>query len=175
MVDRCSICNGRVLSHSRVIVCSICSSQFHIQCLPNVTINDSIYTERNHNKWICIICTRDIFPFNNLDDDLFMNSIAPNPGCSNIGNITELPSFNSFELSDDTHIGDGLEDIDPDIQYFNNQMCFNNTQCCTYHGIDSFNNMYSSLVINDNIFSMLCSNIRSAAKISVNCLIILAF
>lgn len=77
MVSTCSLCNGRVLSHSRILNCSVCQCQTHIQCLPQVNHTDSIFTERNRNSWICTYCVQDIFPFNYTDDDeLFMSTLS---------------------------------------------------------------------------------------------------
>ena len=128
-----------MLTHSRILHCSICSCDVHIQCLSNVTCIDSIYTERFDNSWICTLCAQDIFPFNSIEDDeVFLrtvrsclNSVINNYDLSLLNKMT----FQTFELYEDSNNGDTLDELNPDLQYFNDQICLNNTSCCKYFNI----------------------------------------
>ena len=43
-----------------------------------VNKDDSIYVHRDSNVWFCIVCTRDIFPFNGTEeDDEFLEILTP--------------------------------------------------------------------------------------------------
>ena len=41
----------------------------HLKCLPFVSKDDSIYVEKDSNLWIDTVCTKDIFPFNGIEEN----------------------------------------------------------------------------------------------------------
>ena len=42
-----------------------------------VTKCDSIYTNRESNEWMCIRCSEEFFPFNNIDEDeMFYDALS---------------------------------------------------------------------------------------------------
>ena len=50
---------------------------YHVTYLPYVTKNDCLYTERETNQWLCIVCGKSGFPFNHYDDEIdFLNVLS---------------------------------------------------------------------------------------------------
>ena len=144
--------------------CSNCNDLTHINCLPFVNKNDSLYTERHASEWYCITCSEDIFPFNHLcEEEDFILAI------SDYWHIDETVPFNDlniqeklftpFDLNENENVP--LYDIDPDIQFYRNQ-CNTSLPNCDYHLEDSFNKKISNLKIKDNCISMTHVNIHSA-------------
>lgn len=163
----CNVCNRKIQSHSRIMTCSYCLNHVHLNCLPQVTKNDSLYIDRNKNSWFCTVCTSSIFPFNHLSDDdeeSFLLSISESWSSETIS-YDELKQqdklFTPFDLNE--HENMPLYDIDPDIQYYSHLL--NGTlHNCDYYLEDGFNKSLSSLNIQDNCISMMHINIRSAVK-----------
>ena len=69
MEGKCSVCYKNVLQFSYRLNCSYCSRVFHIKCLPFVSKNDSIYTKKETDKWLCLKCSQENLPFNHIDED----------------------------------------------------------------------------------------------------------
>jgi hypothetical protein len=138
----------------------------HISCLSGVTSSDPLYINRHENSWICPICIEGSLPFANIvDDEIFINTIRT---CANslnddyLNSIRNL-SFNTFEINEDD-IGHSMDDVNPDLQYFNDQLCLSNTTCCDYFTETSFNKMCNDMHVKNAYFSLVCINIRSAMK-----------
>ena len=73
----CKVCCKRVLSHARYILCCNCNNRVHMRCLSRVSVEDSIYKNRDTNKWICPVCIQDALAFNHYnDDDEFIESVS---------------------------------------------------------------------------------------------------
>jgi hypothetical protein len=88
---------------------------------------------------------------------------------SNVNNSLDLNllndvTFDIFEAPEDVDTGDQLHELNPDVQYFNDQVCFDNTSCCKYYNSDLFNTMCAKNGILNDCFSMVCLNVRSAPK-----------
>ena len=67
----------KLLSHSYKLQCQVCKCFVHINCLPYITKDDSLFTERDRNIWYCTICTEHIFPFNHYIDNItFLQTIS---------------------------------------------------------------------------------------------------
>ena len=139
----------------------MCEGKYHINCLPFISKNDSIYMERNLSQWICTMCSQDIFPFNHCDDDDdFIESL------SGLWNIKPTNSFSKasdklflpFELNTSTN--SPLYDVDPDLNLYCN---FHNTYLppCDYYSEDTFNSLCKNNAIVDSQLSLIHSNIRS--------------
>ena len=121
MAGDCGICNKRIALSSHHLNCSLCERSYHINCLPFISKNDSIYTDRLENQWFCIRCVEKELPFNGIDDDdyfyealsEFWFDIAP-------FDIKELRKkiFVPFEINDESS-HHPLFDVDPDLHYFN--------------------------------------------------------
>ena len=65
----CNVCTKKVLRHSYQLKCHVCTKSIHLKCIPFLDKNDSVYTERENNKWICPKCTENIFPFNHFHEN----------------------------------------------------------------------------------------------------------
>ena len=69
MADSCNVCSKRIASFSHHLFCSFCNKSYHLKCLPGVSKSDSIYVNRNIERWLCIKCAEKELPFNNVDED----------------------------------------------------------------------------------------------------------
>ena len=137
-----------------------------MQCIPDVTVHDSIYVNRLTEKWFCLQCVKDSFPFNHFENSWeFEEAIAENflhhDGVS-LQKLLEY-EFNVFELNDDHQINP-LVDIDPDIQFYNASNCIDSVFKCDYYLEDSFIKKKSSFNFDDTNLSLLHLNIRSIPK-----------
>ena len=131
----CNICCKRVQSHSYHIRCNMCQHDIHLKCLPMVDKNDSIYIERHLNDWYCTNCIGNILPFNWIieDEDFLLNLFEiQSKECSVPLEflLDEDKIFSPFELNENEN--SPLYDVDPDIQFYNNQ--YNSIlQSCDYY------------------------------------------
>ena len=160
----CCLCNKRILSHSQFISCSVCLQCVHISCLSDVASSDPLYTERHENSWICPLCVQDALPFANIiDDDEYADTIKTCFAGSLSPDDLALMNFNSFDVIDD-NMNYSIDDVNPDLQFFNDQLCIHNTTDCNYFNEISFNKMCDDDSLNNANFSLVCHNIRSAMK-----------
>ena len=65
----CPTCDKRVHNHSHCLNYCNCLQTYHLKC---ITLNKDEQNNLVANKenWICMKCNIDIFPFNNLEDDV---------------------------------------------------------------------------------------------------------
>ena len=75
--------------------------------------------------------------------------------------INQQRLFSPFDLNEGSD--SPLEEIDPDIQFYNSQ-CNSVLNSCDYYLEDQLNNKMNKLGIKKNSFSLLHANIRSAPK-----------
>ena len=167
MANVCSLCKRRLLSHSPILQCFVCKTFYHVTCLPYVTKDDCLYTERETNQWLCIVCSKSEFPFNHYDDEIdFLNVLSElwftHSRNLSFESLTEK-IFNPFELNDH-HAPVPVDDIDPDIQYFNDISLGNVFHNSNYFIEDSFVEKCESLLIDSSMFSLLHMNIRSIPR-----------
>ena len=141
----CNICDSRLQTHSRAFSCSIGSASYHINCLPFVTKDDSIYVDRKLDTWVCIKRTGELFPFKPWDDnDDFIESLSEywrlKPTISYTGAKEKM--FLPFELNTDPKTP--LFDVDPDFNLYNKfySPCL---LSCEYYTEDTFNAMCSKI------------------------------
>ena len=162
----CDICTRKVLRHSNQLKCSICKNILHLNCISGLTKKDNIFVDRSTmTDWICPTCVSVIFPYNHFtENDDFLNALAddwrsdlciPYHFIQNDDRV-----FQPFELNVDTNTP--LSDIDPDLQYYQNQYPSNIP--CDYYLEDHFNKRTSNLEIDNKSFSLIHSNIRSIPK-----------
>ena len=165
-VNICNTCNRNVLRHSLHMICCNCLCWVHLNCLPRVSKTDSIYINRDTSNWYCTKCIERLFPYNQIFDDTdFINAISENWDLQKtisfdiINNQEKI--FLPFELNEsESH---PLSDIDPDVQYYNDQ--FNTVlNSCDYYFEESCNQRIKTEEIKHNSFSLLHANIRSASK-----------
>ena len=164
--DFCNICDKKVLRHSYHLKCELCQHMVHLKCLPNVTQSESIYTLRESSSWYCIRCAENIFPYYSIyDDNDFLSALSENWDLSEVVSLEMLNHqdqlFSPFELNE--NFNGPLSETDPDIHYYNNQ-CKMFMSSCDYWLENSFNDKVNEIKIEKNTFSLIHSNIRSAAK-----------
>ena len=162
----CKRCTKKVQSHSYHLRCDVCIGLVHLKCIPYLDKNDSVYTERSSNTWICPTCAEDIFPFNHFDsNDEFISALADTWSIDSLLPMHLLQSdnrvFQPFELNVD--MTSPLIDIDPDVQFYHNQQNVN-LMSCEYHLEDSFNKKISEYDIDEYSFSLMHTNIRSIPR-----------
>ena len=102
--------------------------------MPNVSQENFEFT----SKWICIICSVKIFPFNHIVSDSQFNECisesvesAPNLTLSDLENKV----FNSFQLNDDSDIY--MNQFNPDENYYKDTLVDNYE--CKYYVEETFN------------------------------------
>ena len=159
MSYQCNICNRRVARHAHFITCFNCKGRSHINCLPLVSINDSIYINRDNNPWLCTICVGDNLPFCGLqDDDEFNNALLELRSENDINLNDTIFNVLDFEDLDD----DFLTMCDPDINFYND---FRNNLCSSeYYSIESFKHKIKQQNISRDCFSIVHANVRSVHK-----------
>jgi hypothetical protein len=144
-------------------MCSACKKNYHLNCLPNISVNDALYADQSSN-WICMQCLNDAIPFNHFDENCdFLNCVLEMQTAEANLSFKSLDDrlFNPFEINDDEKILP-LVDLDPDLNYFNNiDGCSMN---CNYHTISSFNKNFQNTTLNSDTFSLFHQNIRSLSK-----------
>ena len=163
-MDNCNICNKKVQSFSHHLVCFYCKGKCHLKCLPMVSVDDTIYTNRQQERWMCIKCSGTILPFNHMYDDCdFMNALSELwfSGTSLSLNELEKRVFIPFELNDDKSYHP-LFHVDPDFQYFNRAT--DGMVKCDYNMEDIFNMKCAQRQLESTSFSMIHFNVRSISK-----------
>ena len=112
-----------------------------------------------HNKdnWMCCVCTKEIFPFNNIEDkDVFHEATQMSSRNEHIvSNLIYNPlESNSFDFS-------FCSEFDPDVNFFCQQNLLSGYSCNHYLD-DSFHDRLNSLCFSqDQVFSICHLNIRS--------------
>ena len=140
----------------------------HINCLPFVKKDDPLYINRKDNNWICTVCSKNVFPFVHIDEDLdFYNALADYwPSGSSLpfeflDNDNLL--FSPFELNEDGGCSP-TSDLDPDVQFYRNHANSDLLLSCKYYHEESFNNLVKEFDKKSRILSSIHTNIRSATK-----------
>ena len=161
----CNVCLKRVLMHSYHLTCDICNSSVHVKCLPCVNKNDPLFTKRHENIFYCSLCLWDIFAFNHLEDDEFIEAISESWENRPLVSFDMLDNqgliFSPFDLND--KYDNPLHDVDPDIQFYNKHYT-GSLQSCDYYLEEMFNDKIKKCKISNQSFSSLHINIRSAQK-----------
>jgi len=162
----CNICLRHVLRHSYHLSCTACKETVHLNCLPCVSKDDPLYTDRHVNSYYCSSCLKENFAFNSLDDDEFI--LALSEMWTNQSTIpfdilcNQELIFSPFDLNE--NFKNPLHDIDPDIQFYNEHL-MGSLQSCNYYLENTFNQKIEECTnISNDSFSMLHVNIRSAPK-----------
>ena len=146
--------------------CSFCQDKVHLKYLPMVNKKDSLYSHRDSDVWFCTVCTKDIFPFNGIEEDHeFLETLAELHQLDSIIPFDILMDqnkiFSPFELNEDSNLP--LIDSDPDVQFYKNQ-CNYSLHSCDYYLEDAFNKKVADLNIPSRRLSMIHTHIRSVAK-----------
>ena len=117
-MDKCLICKKLFLSHSKKVKCCLCLGRYHLNC---ISLSSDIinYIQDNEQTWYCSLCITEIFPFNNIEDDIeFVSTIEATTLPGNSLCYLSEKVFIPFELNDKDH-SSLLCDPDPDLHYFN--------------------------------------------------------
>ena len=120
----CIICNEHLAINSCHLICCCCAKYFHTNCLHNINQPDLLHQQNKQYNWICTVCTANIFPFNNIDDDEeYMKCITENVANKRqLLSVLDLQniSLDLFELSSDDDITlIPLTTPDPDKYFYN--------------------------------------------------------
>jgi hypothetical protein len=103
-----------------------------------------------------------VFPFNNIKDDIhFKLTISENSQDKFTLDKLETLEFNPFEINNDDDIFHS--NVDPDLQYYNDQTYLENVSNCKYFTEDTFSKTSEDLALK-NCFSLIQLNIRSVPK-----------
>ena len=164
MVELCRICKRRVHSHCLSMRCSFCKGILHLDCIPNLGKEDDVFVNRNSTSdWLCYSCTGELFPYNHFSDDSdFVFALEDQGNHLDLKNRFENMCFNPFEAID-THDNLGLQDVDPDLNFFNDDVISQNFTCSPYHTEDSFMTECDEKCKPDQ-FSIFHHNVRSLMK-----------
>ena len=163
-VEKSPTCDKRVLSHSKVLRCSLCYKQYHRQCLPLVSEDDYIYLNHSISPWYCIPCSSEMFPFNHIVEETEFRYVLSENYFDNVSISLEQINtmlFNPFDVNEDT-IYSPLTDADPDFNFYNTINSISNN--CDYYLEDSFKEKTINIRTNSDRFSLFNLNIRSVPK-----------
>ena len=109
-----------------------------MKCTPLASA-DLDYMLTNIHNWICVQCTSDLFPFNQIEDDNdFVLACCIQP-CNEL--LSSDLIYNPFG-SDREYI-DNQNEFDPDQNFYNEPNLFNGFSC-RYYLEDSFNEKLKS-------------------------------
>ena len=152
----CPTCDRRVHNHSYCLKCCNCLQLYHLKC---VTLNKDEQNILLTNKeiWICLKCNTDIFPFNNIEEDVEFLQACQTSSQNEL--LTSTLIYNPFQSNENDYII-GSE-FDPDLNFYCEQNIFSGF-LCKYFTDESFNEKLSSLSSEDVLSFSLCHiNIRS--------------
>ena len=171
MDKTCSVCHYNILNHSYYLQCHNCKGFTHLNCLSNVSKSDTIYTNRMFEKWFCITCSEELFPFNRIYDEIdFKQAIyetCPIKTKNNISlEVLNNKIFNPFQLNEieDANSILPLTNTDPDLNYYGGLENIDNYISSDYYTEDSFSNKCLQLSADSFSLSLLHLNIRSLPK-----------
>ena len=152
----CPTCDRRVHNHSYCLKCCNCLQLYHLKC---VTLNKDEQNILLTNKaiWICLKCNIDIFPFNNIDEDVDFLQACQTSSQNEL--LTSTLIYNPFQSNENDYII--WSEFDPDFNFYCEQNIFSGF-LCKYFKDESFNEKLSSLSSEDVLSFSLCHiNIRS--------------
>ena len=135
IMDKCWICDHKILQHAHNVSCSLCFKCYHLKCISiDPKIRENIM--QNQSTWYCSLCLINVFPFNNLEDETdFMAAINVSPFNGSLRYLSDK-IFLPFELNDSDHQY-GCDGLDPDLNYFSSYNQY--ISGCNYFVESSFN------------------------------------
>ena len=114
MIDNelCNLCSLSIDDNDSFRVCYICRNRSHLHCIFDLEDTPQINIE-----WLCLRCSCDIFPMNNLISDREFARTVVNSEIRIEPNLEELNKLllNPFNFN---NTSDLLEDLDPDNNFF---------------------------------------------------------
>lgn len=159
-ITNCNICLRKVNNHCRKVICNTCGGKNHQLCLSPINKEELIHIRDPLNHWSCRQCMIDFFPYNIIEErEEFIHAAAGNNHLLP-ANVKDL-IFKPLEIND-IEDGDPLEDLDPDKNYFNENLGAKSIS--DYYDINSFVTNITNKVGPQYNFSMMHANIRSLPK-----------
>ena len=154
----CEICTARILSHARIVTCNLCNSIYHVRCLPHAVLNSNDM----FNSDICLNCLSSIFPFNHISSDReFTDAISNSMHNSSKEFLTdEHRIFDPLNLNNIENSQYEVDECDPDLNFYNDYICVQNIQNCSYYLEYAFIRKISNCGLNKYSFSLIHFNIK---------------
>ena len=112
-MDKCMICLKSILRLAKSIQCAVCNMMYNLQCITLSTEYIDLLAINQH-IWCCSHCLRDMFPFNQIEDDTDYISAIEDLALSSSLSYLSDKLFLPFELIDDDHMTN-LCNADPDL------------------------------------------------------------
>ena len=152
----CPICSKRVLFHALKIACHVCNKTYHMKCISLASADLDYMLTNIHNR-ICVQCTSNLFPFNQIEDDNDFVLACCIQTCHEL--LSSDLIYNPF--GSDREDIDNQNEFDPDQNCYNEQNLFNGFSC-RYYLEYSFNEKLKSCAFDLSwCFSLCHINIRS--------------
>src|SRR5688572_6632068 len=87
----CGICTGSINEELDVVTCAVCKGVYHMGCLQRSAELCDVW-----DCWLCVHCTRNLFPFAEADDEYIckepLKKIDPDQ-CGSVDANCELVVF----------------------------------------------------------------------------------
>lgn len=160
MDNKCVFCHKKVNSHAKNVVCIICNSIAHLNCIS--IKEDETSSLKDTNEWYCMICLYSELPFIHIEDDShFLSAIYEEDHFDIQWDDINRKIFNPLSLrNNDQNLP--LDDIDPDDNFYNDVSCYSSS-ICKYYFQEGFNTdqFHSSFKDIRDPFSLFHLNVRS--------------
>ena len=115
----CPICSKRVLK----IACHVCNETYHMKFI-SLASADLDHMQTNIHNWMCVQCTSNLFPFNQIEDDNdFVLACCIQP-CNEL--LSSDLIYNAF--GSDREDTDNQTEFDHDENFYNEQ----NLKSCAF-------------------------------------------
>jgi hypothetical protein len=130
------------MTHNNTAKCSACDSHWHAKCLPVYSTEDFLYASNATNNWTCPHSLRDLFPFNDIDNNIDFIQAITNP-ISNTIDIESLESmiYDPFDTNNNDEEG-FLSDIDQDKNCLGEIRGTTISECKYYYNIEHIENAH---------------------------------
>ena len=159
MIEKCQVCEKKILSHAKKISCHICEGVYHLNC---ISVNAfEISTLILDPDWFCVACSTSLLPFNHIDDEEdFLEALSTRDHFELNWDSFRNLIFNPFS---DEHNDFSIptDDIDPDLNFYSD-LAYHSASLCQYYTENKFlSNLVNGQCKIDDRFSLIHSNLRS--------------
>ena len=116
LIDTCSVCSKVVRNNQHGILCDCCYHWVHAKCMliPNKEYRN---LSNNVDAWFCTPCIKELFAFNNIDDEnMFHSAINGNDSTLTCANNMR---FEPITVSENRFLINN-EDLDPENNLYTN-------------------------------------------------------
>ena len=156
--ENCPICQKGIRNHERTVTCTSCSRCVHQPCLPIYSDVDIEYANDPSNCWTCTSCWKQLFPFHMLETNEELSLCLANNNQVDLNRLSNM----IFEPFNDDDEGFEIDDLDPDSNFYNDQIN-TITANCKYLYPDKLKDKLSERT-GKNAKSFFHLNIRSLKK-----------